>query len=142
MDVPREALPLDSGNKVKPALTTTSKQCRFDSSTTSLNLTFIRPLFQTATFLRSQGWWLYTGLTVGIYKMGKGQNVENHFIENQKKNIESLKFRTSKDKLDFWRSELSERQKIRTLKIWKGSESQKSNLSDFQILMKCQLPMA
>ncbi len=24
--------------------------------------------------------------------MGKGQNVENHFIESQKKNIESLKF--------------------------------------------------
>ena len=23
---------------------------------------------------------------------GKGQNVENHFIESQKKNIESLKF--------------------------------------------------
>ncbi len=24
--------------------------------------------------------------------MGKGQNVENHFVESQKKNIESLKF--------------------------------------------------
>ena len=27
-----------------------------------------------------------------LYKLGKGQNVENHFIESQKKNIESLKF--------------------------------------------------
>jgi hypothetical protein len=74
--------------------------------------------------------------------MGKGQNVENHFVENQKKNIESLKFRTSKVKLDFQCSELSERRKIRTSKIWKGSEHWKSNLSDFQILMKCQLPKA
>ena len=70
MDVPREALPLDSGNKAKPALTTTSEQRppvnngQFGSLTASLNLTFIRPLFQTATFFRSQGWPLYTGLTV------------------------------------------------------------------------------
>ncbi len=35
-------------------------------------------------------------------KRGKGQNVKNHFDESQKKNIESLK-------------------------IWKGSEGQKSN---------------
>jgi hypothetical protein len=55
---------------VKPAITATSEQWppvnngRFDSSTASLNLTFIRPLFQTATFFRSRGWPLYTGLTV------------------------------------------------------------------------------
>ena len=47
--------------------------------------------------------------------MGKGQNVENHFVKSQKKNIESLKFRTSKVKLDFRRSESSERRKIRTM---------------------------
>jgi hypothetical protein len=45
---------------VKPTLTTTSKQQQpvingqFDSPTISLNLAFIRPLFQTATFFRSQ----------------------------------------------------------------------------------------
>ncbi len=55
---------------VKPAITATSEQWppvnngRFDTSTASLNLTFIRPLFQTATFFRSRGWPLYTGLTV------------------------------------------------------------------------------
>ncbi len=32
--------------------------------TTSLNLIFIENLFQTANFFRSQGWPLYTGLTV------------------------------------------------------------------------------
>ena len=56
--------------KVKTALTTTSEQRspvnngQFDSSTTSLNLPFIRPLFQTTTFFRSQEWSLYTGLNV------------------------------------------------------------------------------
>ena len=58
---------------------------------------------------------------------GKGQNVENHFIKSQKKNIESLKFRTSKVKLNFSHSDL-----IRTLKVF--SERRKSNLSDFQIV--------
>ncbi len=48
--------------------------------------------------------------------MGKGQNVENQNVKSQKKNIESQK----------------KHQK---------SERQKSNLCDFQILMKCQLPM-
>ncbi len=66
---------------VIPALTTTSEQRppvnngQFASSKTSLNITFIRPLFQTATFFRSQGWSLYTGLTVfscvkGFRKVG------------------------------------------------------------------------
>ena len=49
--------------------------------------------------------------------MGKGQNVKNQNVESPKKNIESQK----------------EHQR---------SERQKSNLSDFQILKKCQLPMA
>ncbi len=54
-------------NTVEPALTTTSEQRPpfnngwFDSSTASLYLTFIRPLFQTATFSKSPGWSLYTG---------------------------------------------------------------------------------
>ncbi len=29
---------------------------------------------------------------ISVTLLGKGQNVENHFIESQKKNIESLKF--------------------------------------------------
>ncbi len=55
---------------VKPALKTTSEQrppvnnAQFDSSMTSQNLTFIRPIFQTTTFFRSQGRLLYTPLTV------------------------------------------------------------------------------
>jgi hypothetical protein len=38
-------------------------------TTASLNLSFIRPLFQTATFFRSQGRPLYTGLTVYIFNI-------------------------------------------------------------------------
>jgi hypothetical protein len=55
---------------VKPDLTTTCEQRppvndgQFKSATTSLNLSFIRHLCQTATFFRSQGWPLYTGMTV------------------------------------------------------------------------------
>ncbi len=55
---------------VKPDLTTTCEQRppvnngQFESSTTSLNLSFIRQLCQTATFFRSQGWPLYPGSTV------------------------------------------------------------------------------
>ncbi len=55
---------------VKPELTTTCDKRppvnngQFETSTASLNLSFIRPLFQTATFFRSQGRPLYTGLTV------------------------------------------------------------------------------
>ncbi len=55
---------------VKPDLTTTCEQQppvdngQFESSTTSLNLSFIRHLCQTAAFFWSQGWPLYTGLTV------------------------------------------------------------------------------
>ena len=58
---------------VKPDLTTTFEQRlpvnngQFYSSTTSLNLSFIKHLFQTATFFRSQGWPLNTGLTVLFY---------------------------------------------------------------------------
>jgi hypothetical protein len=63
---------------------------------------------------------------ISLNLTGKGQNVKNHFIESQKKNIESLKFRTSKVKLNFRRSDL-----IRTSKVF--SERRKSNLSDFQI---------
>ncbi len=37
---------------------------QFESSTASLNLSFIRHLCKTAAFFRSQGWPLYTGLTV------------------------------------------------------------------------------
>ncbi len=37
---------------------------QFDTRMASLNLSFIRHLFQTATFFRSHGWPLYTGLTV------------------------------------------------------------------------------
>jgi hypothetical protein len=46
---------------VKPALTANSEQRppvyngQFDSLRTSLNLTFVRPLFQMGTFFRSQG---------------------------------------------------------------------------------------
>jgi hypothetical protein len=29
---------------------------------------------------------------LNFINMGKGQNVKNHFVESQKKNIESLKF--------------------------------------------------
>jgi hypothetical protein len=48
-------------NTIKPVLTTTSEQRplvkngQFDTSTTSLNLTFIRPLFHTATILGPKG---------------------------------------------------------------------------------------
>ncbi len=55
---------------VKPDLTTTCEQRppvnngQFESSTTSINLNFIRHLCQTATFFWSRGWPLYTGLTV------------------------------------------------------------------------------
>ncbi len=55
---------------LKPALKTPSEQGPpvnngwFDSSLTSLNPTFIRHLFQTATFFRSQGGLLNTGSTV------------------------------------------------------------------------------
>ncbi len=63
-------------SSVNPAFTTTSEQwppvnnSPFDSSATSLNLTFIRPLFQTANFFRSQGWSLYTDLTA-VKNQGK-----------------------------------------------------------------------
>ncbi len=50
--------------------------------------------------------------------MSKGQNIESFFKDDQ--NVERSK------------RQISEHQK----------ECQKSNLSDFQILMKCQLPMA
>ena len=55
---------------VKPDLTTTCEQRppvnngQFESSTASLNLSFIRHLCLTAIFFRPQGWPLYTGLTV------------------------------------------------------------------------------
>jgi hypothetical protein len=55
---------------VKPDLTTTCEQRppvnngQFESSTASQNLSFIRHLCLTAAFFRSQGWSLYTGLTV------------------------------------------------------------------------------
>ncbi len=60
---------------VKPVLTTTSEQQppvnngQFGSSTASLNLTFIRPLFQTATFSGPKGGcctqvWLYLHCSV------------------------------------------------------------------------------
>ncbi len=58
------------GNTVKPDLTATCEQRppvnngQFESSTTSINLSFIRHLCQTATFFWSRGWPLYTGLTV------------------------------------------------------------------------------
>jgi hypothetical protein len=54
----------------KPDLTTTCEQwppvnnSQFEPSTTSINLSFIRHLCQTAAFSRPQGWPLYTGLTV------------------------------------------------------------------------------
>ena len=57
---------------VKPDLTTTCEQRppvnngQFESSTASQNLSFIRYLCLTAAFFRSQGWPLYTGLTVFI----------------------------------------------------------------------------
>ncbi len=57
---------------VKPDLTTTCEQRppvnngHFESSTASQNLSFIRHLCLTAAFFRSQGWPLYTGLTVFI----------------------------------------------------------------------------
>ena len=56
-------------------LTTTCEQrpavnnSHFESSTTSINLSFIRYLRQTATFFRSQVWPLYTDLTV--HSLGK-----------------------------------------------------------------------
>ncbi len=55
---------------VKPDLETTCVQwppvnnSQFESSTTSLTLSFLRHLNQTAAFYRSHGWPLYTGLTV------------------------------------------------------------------------------
>ncbi len=58
---------------VKPDLTTTCEQRppvnngQFESSTASLNLSFIRNLCQTAAFFRSHWWLLYTGLTVLCY---------------------------------------------------------------------------
>ncbi len=61
-------------NTVKPDLTTTCEQRppvnngHFESSTASLNLSFIRHLCQTAAFFRPQGWPLYTSLTVPINK--------------------------------------------------------------------------
>ena len=68
-----------------------------------------------------------------LIKKGKGQNVENHFVESQKKNIESLK-------VD-WKCETDQniKSQIRLLTFWTfltpyvKSECQKSNLSDFQI---------
>ena len=54
--------------------------------------------------------------------MGKGQNVENHFVESQKKNIESLKFEKDQNVKSIFR----------TSKVF--SERRKSNLSDFQIV--------
>ncbi len=60
---------------VKPDLTTTCEQrppvnCgQFEPSTASLNLSFIRHLCLTAAFFRSQGWPLYTGLTVCVGKI-------------------------------------------------------------------------
>ncbi len=58
------------GYTVKRYLTTTCEQQppvnngQFESSTTSLNISFIRHLCQTAAFYWSQGWSLYRGLTV------------------------------------------------------------------------------
>ncbi len=55
---------------VKPEVTTICEQLppvnngQFESSTASLNLSFIRHLCLTDTFFRPQGWPLYTGLTV------------------------------------------------------------------------------
>jgi hypothetical protein len=60
-------------NTVKPDLMTTCEQRppvnngQFESSTASQNLSFIRHLCLTAAFFRSQGWPLYTGLTVHIF---------------------------------------------------------------------------
>ncbi len=61
---------------VKPDLTTTCEQRppvnngQFEPSTASQNLSFIRHLCLTAAFFRSQGWPLYTGLTVLVVLCG------------------------------------------------------------------------
>jgi hypothetical protein len=61
---------LGNASTVKPDLMTTSEQRppvnngQFESSTASQNLSFIRHLYLTAAFFRSQGWPFYTGLTV------------------------------------------------------------------------------
>jgi hypothetical protein len=76
-----------------------------------------------------------------VLKLGKGQNVENHFVENLKKNIESLKvdwlIRTLKLFIKLIRTSKMTKMEddynieiinpIRTSKIWKGSERRKSN---------------
>jgi hypothetical protein len=65
--------------------------------------------------------------------LGKGSERQKSERWKSKKNIESPK-RTSKVQKEHQKSK-------KNIKIWKGSERRKSNLSDFQILMKCQLPM-
>jgi hypothetical protein len=66
-----------------------------------------------------------------VWNLGKGSERRKSLRRKSKKEHRKSKI---------WKG--SEHWKIRTSKAWKGSERRKSNLSDFQILMKCQLPMA
>ena len=82
---------------VKPDLTTTCEQRppvdsgQFASSTTSLNLSFIRHLCQTATFFRSQGWPLYTGLTVfSIWVLGNIFNLIVLIVKRDSMDIKEI----------------------------------------------------
>ncbi len=59
--------------------------------------------------------------------MGKGQNVENHFVKSQKKNIESLKFEKDQN------VERSERRKF---------EKDQNVKSLICLIFKFQQPMA
>jgi hypothetical protein len=91
--------------------------------------------------------------------LGKGQNVENQNVESQKEHQKFEKDQNVKSQIrlsTFWsfltpevKSErLKSNLKGKLLPFWfylwrqERSERQKSNLSDFQILMKSQLPMA
>ncbi len=52
-------------------------------------------------------------------KTGKGQNVENHFVESQKKNIKSLKFEKDQNVERSERQKFEKDQNVKSLKFEK-----------------------